>query len=153
MTRRWKSALAAVLLLAAVAWLAAPAVSQWAAITTNSITAADTSRPITIDGGATNGVNIGSLTGAFGVKGLYQLTVSITPGSQGANTCAVQNFTVAGTAVGDIPILRTYPATGNATGYGAASVTTAGQVAQTVCNPTAGALTPAAGTFIYVFLR
>lgn len=82
--------------------------------------------------------------------GVKEISGAVTPGSQAANTCAPQSFTVTGVIASDRVVLVLFPATGNATGYGAAAPSAANTVAQTVCNPTAGALTPAAGNFTYL---
>lgn len=79
-----------------------------------------------------------------------EFTVAFTPGSQAANTCAPQTVTVTGLVVGDRVLLGDYPATGNALGYGAVKVSAADSVALTICNPTAGALTAAAGNFSFL---
>lgn len=84
---------------------------------------------------------------------LPRIQASITPGSQAANTCATQAFTVTGVAATDQVVLVLAPTTGNATGYGASFNGGANTVNQVVCNPTAGALTPAAGTFIYLVTK
>lgn len=146
-------ALVAVAAVALVGYFASPAVSQWAAITTNSITQADTSRTITIDGGTTAGVQIGSIAGFYGMKGIQRYTVSLTPASVATIVCAGQVFTVTGVAVGDQIIGADITATGNSTGYVHSKVTAANQITTTYCNPTAGALTPAAGPYIFTVLR
>jgi len=98
-------------------------------------------------------------TGALSVGGgtvilrLNMFTPSITPGSQAANSCAEQSFAVTGVVTNDKVFLSNYPATGNATGYGAARVTAANTVGQAAGNPTAGALQPASGTFTYMAVR
>jgi hypothetical protein len=147
------AALVAVAALALVGYLAGPALSQWAAITTNSITQADTSRTITVDGGATAGVQIGSVAGFYGIKGIQRYTVSLTPASVATIVCAAQNFTVTGVAVGDQIIGADITATGNSTSYTYSKVTAANTVSTTYCNPTAGALTPAAGPYIFTVMR
>jgi len=113
----------------------------------------------TVDLGGNVGA-VGSISGnSFAVGSgtvILKLTVftpSITPGSQAANSCAEQSFAVTGVATNDKVFLSNYPATGNATGYGAARVTAANTVGQVVCNPTAGALQPASGTFTYTAVR
>lgn len=98
-----------------------------------------------------SGLTLG--TGGTALTNIQVFSVSVTPASQAANTCAEQAFTVSGVKTTDKIFLGGYTATGNATGYGAARVSAADTVQQTICNPTAGALTPAASTHVYVAIR
>lgn len=140
---------------AALGYFATPAISQWSLITTNTINAADTTRPIVVDGGSgsAQGVAIGSVAGSYPIKGIQRFTVSLTPASVATIVCAGQVFTVTGVAVGDQIIGADITATGNSTGYAHSKVTAANQITTTYCNPTAGALTPAAGPYIFTVLR
>lgn len=77
------------------------------------------------------------------------VSLSLTPASVGAATSAYQNVTVPGVAVGDAVLCVTDPIT-NAVALASARVASANTVALSFVNPTAGALTPTAG--VYVFL-
>lgn len=88
-----------------------------------------------------------------GAPGIYvaQLSMSLTPASVGAATCAEQTFTTsANAAIGDLDVgdfvSVTPPAAGNAATPVAAR-SAGGNLIIVYCNPTAGALTPAAGTY------
>lgn len=137
--------------LLAVLAIAVPAVSQYASLTTNSISQANTSLPITIDGGSTYGVKIGSAGSPF--RSLRSFSMVRTGSQQAANTCAPQSFTVTGVAANDVIVGFNYPATGNALGYGFARVSATNTVTQIICNPSSGVLTPADGTFTYWVIR
>ncbi len=63
-----------------------------------------------------------------------------------------QTFTVVGVKVGDVVICNP-AATGEAVVVGAVRVTAADTVAITFINPTAGALTPDAGTYTFLIFR
>jgi hypothetical protein len=80
-------------------------------------------------------------------------SIATTPASVGAAVCVEQAVTVTGVTTADKIVLGGFTATGNATGYGAARVSASDTVQQTVCNPTAGALTPAASTNLYIAIR
>jgi hypothetical protein len=73
------------------------------------------------------------------------ISQTLTPASVGAATSAEQTFTVAGLVTTDIVIVEGN--TGNATGIVGARVSAANTLAIKFVNPTAGALTPGAGTY------
>ena len=150
--RRFAFGTLAAVLVAALGFFTAPALSQWAAITTNSITQADTSRAITVDGG-TAGVKVGSIAGGYAIKGIQQYTVTVTPAEVATIVCVVQSITVTGVAVGDNVIGANITPSGNAVGVGLFRVSAANTITGTYCNPTAGALTPAAGPYVFTVLR
>lgn len=77
---------------------------------------------------------------------------TITPASVGAAVAAEQTFTVTGLAVGDSVIVNP-AATGNATAVAGARVSAANTLAIQFVNPTAGALTPGAGTYTILAFR
>ena len=79
---------------------------------------------------------------------------TITPGSVGAANASgtVQTFTVTGLTTADKVIVNP-AATGNATTVGAAYVSAANTLAIHFNNPTAGALTPGAGTYKIIAIR
>lgn len=81
-----------------------------------------------------------------------RVTVSLTPASVGIATVADQNVTIAGVEVGDIIIPVQDPIT-NAVALTKAKCTTAGTVALTFVNPTAGALTPTAGNYTFLIIK
>ena len=75
-----------------------------------------------------------------------RISVSLTPVSVGAATCAEQDFAVTGLAVGDSVDL-TPPAITAGVAPVCTRVKSAGIMTVTFCNPTAGALVPAAGVY------
>jgi len=77
---------------------------------------------------------------------------TITPASVGAATVAEQTFTVTGLTTADKVIVNP-PVNGTATGIAGARVSAADTLAIRYVNPTAGALTPAAGTNLIIAFR
>lgn len=77
---------------------------------------------------------------------------TITPASVAAVLCAEQTFTVTGLTTAD-KVFYNPVATGNAASAGQVRVSAADTLAVTYCNPTAGALTPAAGVAGVVAVR
>ena len=77
---------------------------------------------------------------------LFVLTPSLTPASVGAATVAEQTFTVTGVQLGDV-ICVDHPSITAGVGPCSARVSALNQVAIAFVNPTAGALTPAAGVY------
>lgn len=97
------------------------------------------------------GVIIGTLAGTQ----LTQVRVysqSLTPVSVAAATAAEQTFTVTGLTTADKVIVNPN-ATGAGVALASARVSAANTLALTYVNPTAGALTPAAGTYTIVAIR
>lgn len=80
------------------------------------------------------------------------LSLSLTPASVATVVTAYQNFTVAGLLTTDTIIPAGDPIA-NATAVTAARCTTAGTLAVQFVNPTAGALTPTAGTYKFLVIR
>lgn len=154
-----KRSLIALLLLVAAAAGVLHADAQMAGVYTNQVINNPSGTAyvggLNLDGGngAANGLCFGASASCTPIKLIFFIDISITPGSQATITCAPQSFTVTGVTTSDYVVLMQYPATGNGTGYGVSRVTAANTVAQTVCNPTAGALTPAAGIFTYMVVR
>lgn len=77
---------------------------------------------------------------------------TITPASVGAATVAEQTFTVTGLTTADKVIVNP-GAISNAIGIGGWRVSAADTLAVQFINPTAGALTPTAGTWTILALR
>jgi hypothetical protein len=96
------------------------------------------------------GVGMGSGGDVITLAKVY--TPSITPASVGAATVAEQTFTVTGLTTADKVIVNP-PAIGNATGVAGARVSAADTLAIRFVNPTAGALTPSAGTYTVFAFR
>lgn len=85
-------------------------------------------------------------SGTESIKRFRKFSQTITPGSVAAAVAAEQTFTVTGLRTTDA--VHVIPAaTGNATGVASARVSAANTLAITFVNPTAGALTPGAGTY------
>lgn len=77
---------------------------------------------------------------------------TITPASVATIVCAEQTFTVTGLKTTDA-VFVSPAATGNATSMTQARVSAANTLALMYCNPTAGALTPGAGTYKIISVR
>ena len=90
--------------------------------------------------------------GGTAITKIVVYSQTITPGSVAAATCAEQTFTVTGLTTAD-KVFYNPPATDNATSAGQVRVSAANTLAVMYCNPTAGALTPGAGTGIVVAFR
>ena len=82
--------------------------------------------------------------------GLVQL--SLTPASVATIVAPYQNVTIPGVRVGDIVVPLGNPITNNVA-LVAARVASADTVALQFVNPTAGSLTPTAGTYSFLVLR
>ncbi|MES2904821.1 MAG: hypothetical protein V4696_11605 [Pseudomonadota bacterium] len=94
---------------------------------------------------------------AVGTSGteLSQIKVysqTITPASVAAATVAEQTFTVTGLTTADKVIVNP-AAIANATGIAGARASAADTLAVRFVNPTAGALTPTAGTWTIIAIR
>lgn len=87
------------------------------------------------------------------LRGQAVLSVAVTPASVSAATSAEQTFTVSGLAVGDFVSISTTASTGNATAITSARVSAANTLAIRYINPTGGALTPAADTYLINVIR
>jgi hypothetical protein len=96
------------------------------------------------------GVGIGSGGTDLTLAKVY--TPSITPASVAAATVAEQTFTVAGLTTADKVIVNP-PSIANATGIVGARASAADTLALRFTNPTAGALTPTAGTYTVLAFR
>jgi hypothetical protein len=81
-----------------------------------------------------------------------KVTVAFTPAITNANINHEQDVTVPGAAVGDIVICNP-PAAGVAVTCGACRVKSAGVVALSFSNTSAGNLTHAAGNFVFMLIR
>ena len=86
-------------------------------------------------------------------RGSAIVSLAVTPASVGAATSAEQTFTLSGVAVGDWVGVSTTASTGNATAIASARVSAANTIAIRYVNPTAGALTPAADTYLVNVIR
>lgn len=81
------------------------------------------------------------------------ISLAVTPASVSATTSAEQTFTLSGVAVGDWVGVSTTVSTGNATAIAGARVSAANTIAIRYVNPTGGALTPAADTYLVNVIR
>lgn len=81
-----------------------------------------------------------------------KISQSLTPVSVGAATCAEQNFTVPGLLVGDM-VDVTPPSITAGVAPVCSRVSAANTLTVTFCNPTAGALVPAAGVYRIQVMR
>jgi len=84
--------------------------------------------------------------------GAYLILASLTPASVATITCAEQSFTVNGLKVGDIVMVNP-PSITAGVSLTAARVSAANTLTITFCNPTAGSLTPAAGSYAINVMR
>ena len=98
---------------------------------------------------ATTSATVGSGTAITKIV-VYSQTV--TPASVAAITVAEQTFTVTGLTTAD-KVFVNPAATGNSTGLAGVRVSAANTLAVSFVNPTAGALTPGAGTWAIVAIR
>lgn len=88
-----------------------------------------------------NGIMMGNATG------VYVISASLTPAEVATITAPTQTFTVSGLKTGDHVDVNPPAQTAGVT-LAAARVSAANTLALTFVNPTAGNLTPAAGTYI-----
>ena len=86
------------------------------------------------------------------LKGVRLFSQTITPASVAAATVAEQTFTVTGLTTAD-DVMVNPAAIANATGIAGVRVSAADTLAVRFVNPTAGALTPTAGTWAIIALR
>lgn len=86
------------------------------------------------------------------VAGGSLISVSLTPASVATIVAAKQTVTVAGLNVGDQVIPLSNPIT-NAVALTGAEVSAANTLRLTFVNPTAGALTPTAGTYTFLVIK
>lgn len=98
---------------------------------------------------ATTSLTVG---GGTAITKIVVYSQTITPASVAAATVAEQTFTVTGLTTADKVIVN-HAAAGNATGIAGARVSAADTLAISFVNPTAGALTPGAGTYTIVAIR
>lgn len=80
------------------------------------------------------------------------LSLSLTPASVATIVAAKQTFTVAGLNVGDQVVILSNPIT-NAVALVQAEVSAANTLRCMFVNPTAGALTPTAGTYTFLVIK
>jgi hypothetical protein len=97
--------------------------------------------------GISNGLNETKLTQ------LRIYSVSLTPASVAAATIASQNLTVTGVTTSDSFVIPLKTPISNATGIVDITVGSANTIAARFINPTAGALTPTAGTYVFLVGR
>lgn len=84
---------------------------------------------------------------------LQTYVATLTPVAVDTIVAAEQTFSVPGLKVDDIVLSVNGPATSSAVALCSARISAADTLALTYCNPTAGSLTPAAGTFVITILR
>jgi len=80
------------------------------------------------------------------------LSLSLTPASVATIVAAKQTFTVAGLNVGDQVVILSNPIT-NAVALCQAEVSAANTLRLCFVNPTAGSLTPTAGTYTFLVIK
>lgn len=115
----------------------------------------ETTNKWTILGASGNISTSGSVSVGASGTAITQVKVysqTITPASVAAITAAEQTFTVTGLTTADKVVCNPI-ATGNSTLVGACRVSASDTVAIQFCNPTAGALTPASGTYNFIAFR
>jgi hypothetical protein len=81
-----------------------------------------------------------------------RVTATLTPASVAAATVADQNLSVTGVEVGDMIVCVQNPII-TSVGVIGCKCATAGTVAVTFCNPTAGALVPASGAYVFMVIK
>lgn len=100
---------------------------------------------------AATSIKVGA-TPSSTVTAFGRISQSLTPVSVATITCAEQNFTVTGLAVGDA-VSVTPPTITAGVAPVCARVSAANTLTVTFCNPTAGPLVPAAGVYQIQFTR
>jgi hypothetical protein len=83
---------------------------------------------------------------------LRVISASLTPASVATITVAAQTLTLTGVAAGDFVVCISNPIT-NAVGITGTQATAANTISMSFVNPTAGALVPTAGTYIFLVGR
>lgn len=96
-------------------------------------------------------LKVGS-TSDTAITKIRKYTQTITAASVGAATVAEQTFTVTGLTTADTVVVNT-AAISNAVGIAGVRVSAADTLAVRFVNPTAGALTPTAGTWTILAFR
>lgn len=94
----------------------------------------------------THGITFGNATG------IYVVSASITPAEVATIVTVEQTFTVKGVKVGD-SVMVSPPGIQAGTAVCSARVSAADTVAITFTNPTAGNVTPLAGTYTFTIFR
>ncbi len=90
------------------------------------------------------------------INAIFKVSAALTPASVNAATAAEQTFNpaaFAGIQSTDTVVMVSCAPTGNATLVGQVRVSTTGTIAIQYVNPTAGALTPGAGTYTFMVIR
>lgn len=100
-----------------------------------------------------DGIAVGPNHLATAFKAIFILSASLTPSSVNTITTAEQTGTVAGLLAGDLVTIVDAPARTNSVMWGAARVSAANEISITYVNPTAGNLTPPAGTYKFLVFR
>ena len=101
--------------------------------------------------GVTDSLKVGTANGTP-LTQVRQYSQTITPTAVAAATAAEQTFTVTGLTTADT-IMINHASTGNATAIGSVRVSAANTMAVQFVNPTAGSLTPGAGTWKILAFR
>lgn len=97
-------------------------------------------------------IKVGSNGGSSVITAMGRISQTLTPVAVATITCAEQTFTVPGLVVGDAVTVSPPSITAGVAPV-CARVSAANTLAITFCNPTAGSLTPAAGTYQISFVR
>lgn len=118
-----------------------------------TVTGTLTAASVVNTGGSTSpSIKVGSGTASTTITALGRISQSLTPVSVATATCAEQQFTVTGLAVGDaVSVSPPSITAGVAPVCARVSATNTLQI--TFCNPTAGALVPAAGVYQIQIVR
>lgn len=112
----------------------------------------DVTRNCTASQGFAGGLTIGALGTGTPLTQAVVYSQTITPASVAAATVAEQTFTVTGLTTADKVVVN-HAVTGNATGIAGVRVSALNTLAISYVNPTAGALVPAAGTYLILAFR
>lgn len=97
-------------------------------------------------------LKVGAGAGSTVITAMGRISQALTPVSVATITCAEQTFTVPGLLVGD-SVTVTPPSITAGVAPVCARVSATNTLAITFCNPTAGALVPAAGTYQISVMR
>ena len=101
---------------------------------------------------ASDSLTVGDPSAATPITQIRVYSQTITPASVGAATVAEQTFTVTGLTTADKVVVNP-AAISNATGIAGVRVSAADTLAVRFVNPTAGSLTPTAGTWTILAFR
>lgn len=100
-----------------------------------------------------DGLRVGPPHQSSDYAAIYTKSVSVTPSAVATIATAEQTVTVAGVRPGDLVVIVDSPARTNSVLWANARVSANDTIAITYVNPTAGSLTPPAGTYKFLIIK